>query len=199
MIYFCHIFNLIECSDLLHLYYFYKLIHLEIIYFLCHFLPFITLKPQTAVCAWCFLFIRHSIAGRDWPLRPKTSTRDAANDGDDDAHAYTDRNTYRFLIFLRLPLFLDADEEEMSKSGLKLRTDRLNVLERSWQQKQNLRFYSEVNCYTRCCGFISQHEEKPFSSLIFTQQDAHCIYEQTGFLKIYIFIFYYFSLASLLK
>lgn len=199
MIYFCHIFNLIECSDLLHLYYFYKLIHLEIIYFLCHFLPFITLKPQTAVCAWCFLFIRHSIAGRDWPLRPKTSTGDAANDGDDDAHAHTDRNTYRFLIFLRLPLFLDADEEEMSKSGLKLRTDRLNVLERSWQQKQNLRFYSEVNCYTRCCRFISQHEEKPFSSLIFTQQDAHCIYEQTGFLKIYIFIFYYFSLASLLK
>lgn len=199
MIYFCHIFNLIECSDLLHLYYFYKLIHLEIIYFLCHFLPFITLKPQTAVCAWCFLFIRHSIAGRDWPLRPKTSTGDAANDGDDDAHAHTDRNTYRFLIFLRLPLFLDADEEEMSKSGLKLRTDRLNVLERSWQQKQNLRFYSEVNCYTRCCGFISQHKEKPFSSLIFTQQDAHCIYEQTGFLKIYIFIFYYFSLASLLK
>lgn len=51
MIYFCHIFNLIECSDLLHLYYFYKLIHLEIIYFLWHFLPFITLKPQTAVCA----------------------------------------------------------------------------------------------------------------------------------------------------
>lgn len=32
MIYFCHIFNWIECSDLLHLYYFYKLIHLEIIF-----------------------------------------------------------------------------------------------------------------------------------------------------------------------
>lgn len=38
---------------------FYKLIH-----FLWHFLPSITLKPQTPVCAWRFLFIRHSIAGR---------------------------------------------------------------------------------------------------------------------------------------
>lgn len=199
MIYFCHIFNLIECSDLLHLYYFYKLIHLEIFYFLCHFLPFITLKPQTAVCAWCFLFIRHSIAGRDWPLRPKTSTGDAAN-------------------WWRWWCTRTHGQKHISLSHLSPFT----FVSGCGRGRDVKVWFEAENWQTECFGTVltteTEFEILQWGELLYqmlrvhisTRGEAIFIFDfyPTGcslyiwtnrFLKIYIFIFYYFSLASLLK